>query len=75
VNLRGDSTCVNAEQVAMSSAMALDFWMPELWRQGAEVLRVGEVAVDVLARVFSHLDSFKDMAKYGAPCCRCSRAP
>jgi len=47
--------------------MALDFrsmGMRELWRQDAELLRVGEVAVDVQARVLSHLDSFKDMAKY-----------
>ncbi len=48
-------------------SMALEFrcmGMPELWRQGAELFRVGEVAVDVLAQVFSHLDSFKDVAKY-----------
>lgn len=49
-----------------AASIALEFWsmdMPELWRQGAELFRVGEVAVDVLALVFSHLDSFKDMAK------------
>lgn len=62
---------MDSEQVAMSSAMALDFrsmGMRELWRQGAELLRVGEVAVDVLARVFSHLDSFTDMANARRVC-------
>ncbi|KAG0617667.1 hypothetical protein M758_4G006500 [Ceratodon purpureus] len=52
-------------------SMAVDFrsmGMPELWRQGTELFRVGEVAVDVLAQVFSHLDSFKDMANARRVC-------